>query len=230
MKIGNITNQIHFVGLHAKSGLAVADYNRRKQNVIDLKAKLDTSYPNTNIIMLGDYNDDLDTSIATGKVSSYVNFVNDNANYKQISRALSLCRVSSTAKYSDITDHFLMSNEFGILPSSGATPSPSLSGIYYLENTVNVSRPINYVTSYTTSTSHHYPVNARFTFSLPTEIVSINFGNWSSPSTWSCNCVPSSLSNVTIETIHILTVDTTSQARSLNGKGHSIGLLHLYCH
>jgi hypothetical protein len=219
IKIGGITKQIHFVGLHAKSGSAVADYNRRKQDIIDLKAKLDTDYPTANIMMLGDYNDDLDTSIAAGKASSYANFVNDNMRYKQISRALSLCGVSSTAKYPDIIDHFLMSNEFGVLPSSGATPSPSLSGIYYLEKTINVSRPISYVTSYTTTTSDHYPVNARFTFKLPTEIVSINSGNWSSPSTWSCNCVPSSSSNVTIDFAHTVTVDATSQARSLNVKG-----------
>ena len=112
-----------------------------------------------------------------------------------------------------------MSNEFGVLPSSGATPSPSSSGIYYLEKTINVSRPITYVTGYTTTTSDHYPVNARFTFKLPTEIVSINSGNWSSPSTWSCNCLPSSSSNVTIDTAHIVIVDATSQARSLNVKG-----------
>ncbi len=219
VKVGGITKQIHFVGLHAKSGSAVADYNRRKQDVIDLKAKLDTDYPNANIIMLGDYNDDLDTSIAVGKASSYANFVNDNVNYKQVSRALSLCGVSSTAKYTDIIDHFMVSNEFGVLPSSGATPSTSLSGIYYLEKTINVTRPINYVANYTTTTSDHYPVNARFTFKLPSEIVSIGDGNWSSPSTWNCNCVPSSSSNVTIDATHTVTVDVASQARSLNVKG-----------
>lgn len=219
VKIGNITKQIHFVGLHAKSGSAVADYNRRKQDVIDLKVKLDTDYPNANIIMLGDYNDDLDTSIAAGKASSYANFVSDNVNYKQISRALSLCGVSSTASYPDIIDHFMMSNEFGVLAASGPTPSSSLSGIYYLEKTINVSRPITYVSSYTSTTSDHYPVNARFTFNLPIEIISVNTGNWSSPSTWNCNCVPSSSSNVTIDAAHTVTVDVTSQARSLNVKG-----------
>ena len=219
VKIGNTTKQIHFVGLHAKSGSAVADYNRRKQDVIDLKAKLDTSYPNTNIIMLGDYNDDLDTSIAAGKTSSFANFVTDKINYKQISRALSLCGVSSTAKYPDIIDHFMLSNEFGTLASSGATPNPSLSGIYYLENTINVTRPITYVANYTTTTSDHYPVNARFVFRLPMEIVSVNSGNWSSPTTWNCNCVPNSSTNVTIDTGHTVTIDGISRARSLNMKG-----------
>jgi hypothetical protein len=219
VKIGGITKQIHFVGLHAKSGSANNDYNRRKQDVIDLKTKLDADYPNANIIMLGDYNDDLDTSIAAGKSSSYANFVNDNTNYKQISRTLSLCKVSSTASYPDIIDHMMLSNEFGILPASGATPSPSSSGIYYLEKTINVSRPINYVANYTSSTSDHYPVNARFLFSLPKEVISTNSGNWSSPSTWSCNCIPNSSNNVTIDSAHTVTVDVASQARSLNLKG-----------
>lgn len=223
VKVGNVTKQIHFVGLHAKSGSAVADYNRRKQDVIDLKAQLDTSYPNANIIMLGDYNDDLDTSIAAGKASSYANFVNDNINYKQISRALSLCGVSSTAKYTDIIDHFLMSNEFGIIPSTGPNPAPSISGIYYLDKTINVSRPINYVANYATTTSDHYPVNARFRFGLPpappATITSTTTGNWSSPSTWDCNCVPTIASNVVINLGNTVTVDAASQAKSINVKG-----------
>jgi hypothetical protein len=223
VKVGNVTKQIHFVGLHAKSGSAIADYNRRKQDVIDLKLKLDTAYPNANIIMLGDYNDDLDTSIAAAQPSSYKNFVTDNVNYKQISRALSLCGVSSTAKYPDIIDHFLMSNEFGVIPETGPNPAPSTSGIYYLDKTINVSRPINYVANYTTTTSDHYPVNARFRFGLPpvppATITSSNSGNWSSASTWDCNCVPTSASDVVINTGNTVTVDIPAKAKSLNVKG-----------
>jgi hypothetical protein len=220
VKVGNVTKQIHFVGLHAKSGSAIADYNRRKQDVIDLKLKLDTAYPNANIIMLGDYNDDLDTSIAAAQPSSYKNFVTDNINYKQISRALSLCGVSSTAKYPDIIDHFLMSNEFGVIPETGPNPAPSTSGIYYLDKTINVTRPINYVANYTTTTSDHYPVNARFRFGLPpATITSIATGNWSSASTWNCNCIPTSASDVVINTGNTVTVNVTAQAKSLNVKG-----------
>jgi hypothetical protein len=223
VKVGNVTKQIHFVGLHAKSGSAIADYNRRKQDVIDLKLKLDTAYPNANIIMLGDYNDDLDTSIAAAQPSSYKNFVTDNVNYKQISRALSLCGVSSTAKYPDIIDHFLMSNEFGVIPETGPNPTPSTSGIYYLDKTINVTRPINYVANYTTTTSDHYPVNARFRFGLPpappATITSSTNGNWSSASTWDCNCVPTSASDVIINTGNTVTVDVTAKAKSLNVKG-----------
>ena len=221
--LNGLTKRINFVGLHAKSGSDAASYNRRKQDVIDLKTELDTNYPSANIIMLGDYNDDLDGSIYVGQTSTYANFVSDNTNYVQVSKALSDCAVSSTASYADIIDHIMVSNEFGVIPSTGPNPAPSTSGIYYLDKTVNVSRPINYVAGYTTTTSDHYPVNARFRFGLPpvapATITSIATGNWSSPSTWDCNCVPTAASDVIVDTAHTVTVDAVSQAKTLNLKG-----------
>jgi hypothetical protein len=215
--------RVNFVGLHAKSGSDLASYTRRKQDVIDLKTKLDTDYPTANIIMLGDYNDDLDTSIYTGSASTYSNFVKDKTNYIQISKALSDCAVSSTASYPDIIDHIMVSNEFGVIPATGPNPSPSSSDIYYLEKTINVSRPINYVSNYTGTTSDHFPVNARFSFGFPpvppATITSIATGNWSSPSTWDCSCVPTAASDVIIDTNHTVTVDIASQAKTLNMKG-----------
>lgn len=221
--LNGLTKRINFVGLHAKSGSDAASYNRRKQDVIDLKAELDTNYPSANIMMLGDYNDDLDGSIYVGQTSTYANFVSDNTNYVQVSKALSDCAVSSTASYPDIIDHIMVSNEIGVIPASGPNPTTSASDIYYLEKTINVSRPINYVAGYTTTTSDHYPVNARFRFGLPpvapATITSIATGNWSSPSTWDCNCVPTAASDVIVDTTHTVTVDVASQAKTLNLKG-----------
>jgi hypothetical protein len=228
VKIGNVTKQIHFVGLHAKSGSALADYNRRKQDVIDLKAKLDAVYSSANIIMLGDYNDDLDTSIAASQPSSYKNFVIDNVNYKQISRALSLCGVSSTAKYPDIIDHFLMSNEFGVIPVTGPNPVPSISGIYYFDKSINVSRPISYVANYTTAMSDHYPVNARFIFKLPPPTIeSAMTGNWNVGSTWVGGTIPPTDATVIINPTHIVTVPNTYTANAKNVKlnGGTINLV-----
>lgn len=171
-KINGKTKRIHFVGIHAKSGSALSDYNRRKQDAIDLKAELDSKYASNTVIVLGDYNDDLDTSIALGNPSSYKEFVADVANYKTISKSLSDCKVSSTASYSDIIDHIMLSNEIGILTEGAANPGVSPSDIYYINNTLNVSRPIDFVADYTNSTSDHYPVNARFYFGfLPVKVL-----------------------------------------------------------
>ena len=85
--------------------------------------------------------------------------------------------------------------------------------------TINVSRPINYVTSYTTSTSDHYPVNARFKFGIPATIKSVASGNWSLPATWDCNCVPQSINNVIVDTPHTVTVDVASLAKNVEVKG-----------
>jgi hypothetical protein len=220
--INNKTKRIHFVGLHAKSGSDASSYTRRNQDVIDLKAELDTNYPTANIVMLGDYNDDLDGSIYVGRPSTYANFVNDSTNYLHISKALSDCRVSSTASYPDIIDHIMLSNEFGIIAASGPNPTmASTSGMYYLEKTINTARPTNYISNYTTSTSDHFPINARITFGLPASqlITSVNTGNWSAPTTWNCNCVPTSSDNVIIDTAHTVTIDATSSAKSVNVKG-----------
>lgn len=171
-KINGKTKRINFVGIHAKSGSAVSDYTRRKQDAIDLKAELDSKYASNTVIVLGDYNDDLDTSIALGNASSYKEFVADVANYKTISKSLSDCKVSSTASYSDIIDHIMVSNEIGILTEGATNPAVSTSGIYYVNNTLNVSRPIDFVADYTNSTSDHYPVNARFYFGfLPVKVL-----------------------------------------------------------
>jgi hypothetical protein len=222
--VNAMTKKMNFVGFHGKALSDITSYNRRKQDAIDLKNELDTNYPNANIVMLGDYNDDLDVSITTGQPSGYANFVNDNTNYVQISKALSDCGVSSTAKYPDIIDHMMASNEIGVLPVTGTPPTVPSSGIYYLQNTVNVARPISYIPSYTTSTSDHYPVTSRFSFGIPVSttpatITSSTTGNWSSPSTWDCNCVPTSASDVIIKTGDTVTVNATSQAKSLNVKG-----------
>jgi hypothetical protein len=222
--VNAMTKKMNFVGFHGKALSDITSYNRRKQDAIDLKNELDTNYPTANIVMLGDYNDDLDVSITTGQPSGYANFVNDNTNYVQISKALSDCGVSSTAKYSDIIDHMMASNEIGVLPVTGTPPPVPSSGIYYLQNTVNVARPISYIPSYTTSTSDHYPVTSRFSFGIPVSttpatITSTTNGNWSSASTWDCNCIPTSASDVVINTGNTVTVNVTAQAKSLNIKG-----------
>src|SRR6185369_3625755 len=58
--INSFTRRVKIVVLHSKSGSAQADYDRRKYDVQLLHDSLVTNYPNDNIIILGDFNDDVD--------------------------------------------------------------------------------------------------------------------------------------------------------------------------
>lgn len=140
------TRRIHVVAVHAKSGDATDDYARRQYDVQVLYDTLNTKYPDANIIFLGDFNDDLDASIAVPKVSSYQNFVNDAARYNPLTKAaLSLNGCATTATYCDAIDHIVVSNEF----------APA-----YIAGTAASLRPN--LTNYKNTTTDHFPVVARF--------------------------------------------------------------------
>ncbi len=149
--INNVTKKIRVVGIHAKSGAAIADYNRRLADVTALKKHLDSLYTKDLLILAGDYNDDVDVSIAAGQPSSYANFANDT-NYVVITKALSLAGKKSTASFNDMIDHI-----------SATKPMAA----FYVPNSANVATAatMSFVPDYSNSTSDHFPVWARFRFS-----------------------------------------------------------------
>ncbi|WP_247234043.1 PQQ-dependent sugar dehydrogenase [Telluribacter sp. SYSU D00476] len=64
------------------------------------------------------------------------------------------------------------------------------------------------------------------------EIESIQSGNWSTPSTWSCHCLPSGTEKAIISPGHTVTIqDQSPQVRGLHIVGqiefHNVGVLHL---
>ena len=149
--INNVTKKIRVVGIHAKSGAAIADYNRRLADVVALKKHLDSLYTKDLLILAGDYNDDVDVSIAAGQPSSYANFANDT-NYVVITKALSLAGKKSTASFNDMIDHI------------SATKSMAA---FYVPNSANVATAatMSFIPDYSNSTTDHFPVWARFKFS-----------------------------------------------------------------
>ncbi|TYC19203.1 MULTISPECIES: lamin tail domain-containing protein [unclassified Micromonospora] len=144
-----ITRDLVFIVLHAKSGSTQDAWNLRNPASQALKSYLDTTYPTQNVFVIGDWNDDVDTSITPGKASPYANFVNDAARYTFPTRALSLAGVSSTAGYPDFIDHQLTTNEVQAK---------------YVAGSATAFQPQAYVPNYTTTTSDHYPVLARYDF------------------------------------------------------------------
>ena len=49
-----------------------------------------------------------------------------------------------------------------------------------------------------------------------TNITSTGTGDWNTPATWSCNCVPTTLNNVTIQSPHVITIGADAHALGLD--------------
>ncbi len=162
---GQATKKYHFILIHGKAGSTdVNDYNRRKSGSKELKDTLDAQFSSANIILLGDYNDDIDSTISIGIVpalSSYDDIVKDSTDtdhYRSVTMPLSLAGLKSIAAYSDVIDHQLFSNE--------------LFADYVPFSSRMIQEVENWVSNYSTSTTDHYPVMSRTL--LPTTVTSVS--------------------------------------------------------
>jgi hypothetical protein len=155
-----ITRPMKFILIHAKANTSPTNvsYERRKNGADALYAELNNSYPNAQIIMLGDFNDDLDQSITAGFTTTSWNiFTEDPAGYTPVTLPLSLAGKKSTVAYNDIIDHVIVSNEL----------QP-----YYMNETASVLNDVtSLVSNYGSTTSDHYPVFTRYTFTNTTSPV-----------------------------------------------------------
>ncbi|WP_062437951.1 lamin tail domain-containing protein [Herbidospora daliensis] len=144
-----VTRDLVFIVLHAKAGSDQSAWNLRSPASQALKSYIDSTHPTQNVFVIGDWNDDVDTSITSGKASPYANFVSDTARYTFPTRALSLAGVSSTAGYPDFIDHQLITNEVQAK---------------YVAGSAKAFQPQAYIPNYASTTSDHYPVFARYDF------------------------------------------------------------------
>lgn len=147
--LNGVKNEIKLIDLHARanSGTDISRYNMRKYDTQVLKDSLDAHYADSNIILLGDYNDDVKASVIAGQPSSYEAFVNDTNNYKALTLEISQAGAYSFLSSGGFLDHITISNE--LLDD-------------YIANSTAVYDPRNDIASYTTTTSDHGPVIARF--------------------------------------------------------------------
>jgi Bacterial Ig-like domain/Ig-like domain CHU_C associated len=156
--LNGVTKTIRFVIVHAKANTSptLTSYARRKAGNDSLRIHLNTFYPNDNIIFLGDFNDDLDSTITAGitpKLSSYKQFVDDATNFYSPTLALSLAGKKSTVSYNDVIDHVMLSNEMkcSYMPGTAAILT-DVAGL---------------IPNYGTTTTDHYPVFTRYLFVQP---------------------------------------------------------------
>jgi endonuclease/exonuclease/phosphatase family metal-dependent hydrolase len=184
------TQQVVFIVLHMKAFNDVTSWQRRQNAAVALKSYIDTTYPTQKVVVLGDWNDDVDTSITSGQPSPYANFVGDAADYTFPTGALSAAGASSTVSFSDMIDHHLNTNEMY------AT---------YVASSAKVFRADTYIASYGTTTTDHYPVITRYTFgsgggSASVSVTSPNGGeSWAGGSVHNVTWTSSGITNVKLE-------------------------------
>ena len=168
--IDGVKKRLHIVGIHARANTGgstiTADakelqYAQRKYDVNVLKDTLDAQFPNANIIMAGDYNDDVDetvSEITSTKESSYKKFVDDSKNYQVITKQLSDNGFRSYLSFNNVIDHIMVSNE---LVDN------------YVVNSVSPELGFLYINNYVSTTSDHLPIYATFNFEIksPTELI-----------------------------------------------------------
>jgi hypothetical protein len=149
--IAGVKKNINIIDLHARanSGTDISKYNMRKYDVEFLKDSLDAHYPDTDFMILGDYNDDVKASVIAGNPSSYQKLVEDTARYNALTLDISRAGVYSFLSSGGFLDHIITSNEL--------TDE-------YVPNSIAVYDPRTDISNYVNTTSDHGPVIARFEF------------------------------------------------------------------
>ena len=145
--IGEITQRITSFNLHAKALGDRDSYNRRKRAAASLKEFLDESKANDNVIVLGDFNDQLNFSTYNEEESPYNIFVEDE-NYFAVTKSLEDAGFASylIGQFRSMIDHIVVAN---------ALTDGHLENSQRVENT-------SYIENFKSTTSDHAPVWTRF--------------------------------------------------------------------
>ncbi|MCP3100680.1 lamin tail domain-containing protein [Myxococcus sp. K15C18031901] len=150
---GTAKVDLTLIVVHLKAQATTPDFEQRVQEGQLLKAYLDANLPTQRVMVVGDWNDDVDQSTTTNPSTGakydtpFRPIVNDTARYTYITQALSLANVGSTVGRNTFIDHQLASNEMFDA---------------YVANSAEVIRPS--ITSYSSTTSDHYPIVSRYDF------------------------------------------------------------------
>lgn len=162
------TKRVLFINIHGKSNLSpvLTSYARRQDGAHALDSLLQADYPTDNVMILGDYNDDLNQTITAGvnpPITSYNAFtITDSSLYKFPTKPLSPAGQHSDVNYSSVIDNVIVNN---------------IMASWYLPSSATVlSNVASLVAGYGTTTTDHYPVFSQFSFTppvpLPVQLVS----------------------------------------------------------
>ena len=141
----------NLINLHGKATVnnPSQDYQRRKYDAQVLADTLAAQYANANLVILGDFNDDVDVSVVNNNASPFEVFVN-NTNYSTLTYNLSLdgAVTFKSGSLSSFLDHIII--------SSTLTDE-------YIGNSVMIHDHFDEeIAGFRNNTSDHAPVSARF--------------------------------------------------------------------
>ena len=153
-RIGNEVTPLTIINLHAKANTGSSSdrqesYNRRADAAASLYQFIQNDRPNEEIIIAGDYNDDVDVSIYNNLETPYDEFTEDDVNFRILSEELTDAGEQSTVGFDDMIDHITITDELFD---------------FYVSSSVDVF-DTGFISNYGSTTSDHYPVWSTFDFS-----------------------------------------------------------------
>lgn len=143
-----LDERVYLVNYHGKSGDGASDLKRRELDARLLNDTLQQYYPGKKLMILGDFNDDVDMSIVKDRPTPY-----SVLRYKCLSRDLSDENWHSTISYNDVIDHQFVSKE--------------MEDDWVSTRLVN---PFALIGRYGATTSDHLPVFSQFQWKVKTGI------------------------------------------------------------
>ncbi len=147
LAVDGVVQRVRVVVIHSKSGSMPDDYNRRVYDVKYLFDYLKSHFVNDKIVLLGDFNDDVDQSVKASATSPYDSFVADESHYSVLTYDLSQSGQSSFPGLKSFIDHMIISSE---MKSA------------YVANSVTLVHADDFIENYAETTSDHLPVVATF--------------------------------------------------------------------
>ncbi|MGF1532572.1 MAG: DUF5689 domain-containing protein [Bernardetiaceae bacterium] len=148
--INNVKDTISFVNIHARangSTNAQGRYDMRKFDIDALEDSLRNQYTNDKIVLLGDYNDDVDVTVAdvSTTTTTYISITSRPSNYRTLTRPLSDAGFRSFVSRENMIDHISVNNR---LFNASIANSERVHYEFYNIN-------------YDKTTSDHFPISAR---------------------------------------------------------------------
>lgn len=163
VQLDGVYRAVNFILIHAKAGSTPSDYDRRLGGAQELKDTLDAQFASSYTILLGDFNDALNTTICNGcgtTVSSYDPIVKDSLDsdhYRSLTLPLANAGQSSMTSFPNVVDNHVISNELEE---------------HYLPLSTLIRKDVAaLVNAYGSTTSDHYPVFSQYRMLGPTALL-----------------------------------------------------------